>query len=67
MQIANVKAASMSAWVLAVIVFGYVSGAASVAVWAAVAALAVAGPAVMARLWSPPSPSMSESIRDVLR
>ena len=62
-----VKAALMAAWVLAVGALGYVSGTTSVAGWAIVTALSLLPPAVMLRLWSPPSPTMSESIREVLR
>jgi uncharacterized membrane protein YhdT len=61
------KPALMVAWVVAVGAAGYASGTTSFPGWAVVAALALAPPAVMGRLWSTPAPSMSESIRDVLR
>ena len=62
-----VKLALMAAWVLAVGILGYVSGTTSFAGWVVVAALALVPAAVMVRLWSPPSTTMSESIREVLR
>jgi hypothetical protein len=67
MQTDYVKAALIAAWILAVAVLGYVSGTTSFAAWAFVAALSLVPPAVMLRLWSAPSPSMSETIREVLR
>ena len=67
MQTDHVKAALMGAWILAVGTLGYVYGATSFAAWTALAVLSLAPPAVMARVWSAPAPSMSESIRDVLR
>ena len=67
MQTDHVKAALMAAWILAVGALGYVSGATSFAAWTALVVLSLAPPAVMMRLWSVPSPSMSESIREVLR
>jgi hypothetical protein len=62
-----VKPALMAAWVVAVGALGYASGTTSFPGWAVVAVLALAPPAVMVRLWSVPAPSMSESIREVLR
>lgn len=67
MQTDYVKAALMAAWILAVGVLGYVAGTTSFAAWTFVAAMSLVPPAVMMRLWRTPSPSMSESIRDVLR
>jgi hypothetical protein len=67
MQSEYAKAALMGTWVVAVGVLGYLSGATSVAGWTVIAALSLAPPALMARLWSAPAPSMSETIRDVLR
>lgn len=67
MQTEYVKAALMAAWILAVGVLGYVSGTTSFATWTFVAAISLVPPAVMLRLWSAPSPSTSETIREVLR
>jgi hypothetical protein len=67
MQTNHVKAASVAAWVIAVGTAGYVSGAASPAAWTVVAALSLVPPVVMMRVWGAPDPTMSESIRDVLR
>jgi hypothetical protein len=67
MQTDYVKATLMAAWVLAVVTLGYVSGATSFAAWIALAVVSLGPPVVMVRLWSAPTPSMSESIRDVLR
>jgi hypothetical protein len=67
MQTDYVKAASMVAWILAVGTLGYVSGATSFVAWTVLAVLSLAPPAVMMRFWSAPAPSMSDSIREVLR
>lgn len=67
MQTDHVKAALMGAWILSVGVLGYVSGTTSFAGWTLVAVLLVVPPALMVRLWSVPPPTMSETIRDVLR
>ncbi len=67
MQTDLVKAALMMAWVAAVGALGYVSGTTSLAGWSLLAVVSLGPPALMARLWSAPSPSMSETIRDVLR
>jgi hypothetical protein len=61
MQTDHVKAALIAAWILAV------GGATSFAGWTVVAVLSLVPPAIMMRLWTAPAPSMSESIRDVLR
>ena len=62
-----VKAALMAAWVVAVGALGYMSGTTSFAGWTLLAVVSLMPPALMARLWSAPSPSMSETIREVLR
>jgi hypothetical protein len=67
MKTEYVKPAVMAAWVVTVGALGYASGTTSFLGWAAVAVLSLVPPAVMVRLWSAPSPSMSESIREVLR
>jgi hypothetical protein len=67
MQSDYVKAALIACWILAVGALGYVSGTTSVAGWALVAVLVTVPPAVMVRLWSVPAPTMSETIRKVLR
>jgi hypothetical protein len=67
MQTNFVKAALMGAWVLAVGAFGYMSGAASFAVWTLLAVVSLAPPMLMRRLWSAPPQTMSETIRKVLR
>jgi hypothetical protein len=67
MQTNFVKAALMGAWVLAVGTFGYMSGAASFAVWTLLAVISLAPPVIMGRLWSAPPETMSETIRKVLR
>jgi hypothetical protein len=67
MQTNFVKAALMGAWVLAVGAVGYLSGAASFAVWTLLAVISVAPPVLMGRLWSAPPQTMSETIRQVLR
>ena len=67
MQTEYMKAALMAAWILAAGVLGYVFGTTSFAAWTILAALVLVPPAVMVRLWSVPSPSMSETIREVLR
>jgi len=67
MQTDHVKAALIAAWILAVGGVAYLSGATSFAGWTVVAVLSLVPPAIMMRLWTAPAPSMSESIRDVLR
>lgn len=67
MQTNYVKPALMVAWVVAVGALGYVSGPTSFAGWSLLAVASLVPPALMARLWSAPSPSMSETIREVLR
>ena len=62
-----VKAAVIAAWVLAVGTVGLAFGVTSVAGWAGLAVISVVPPIVMLRLWHAPVPSMSETIRDVLR
>jgi uncharacterized membrane protein YhdT len=59
--------AACVAWVVAVGALGYASGSTSFPLWTAVAALSLVPPAVMVRLCSVPSPSMSETNREVLR
>jgi hypothetical protein len=66
MQIDYLKAALMAGWMLAAGGTGYVFGTTSFVGWTLVAVLAVV-PVVMVRLWRAPSPSMSETIREVLR
>ena len=63
----HVKAALMGAWILSVGILGYALGATSFVGWAALAAMMMTPPVVMMWLWRVPSPSMSESIREVLR
>ena len=67
MQTDYVKAASTGVWILAVGVLGYVLGATSFVGWTVLAAMALTPPVVMMRLWSAPSQSMTESIREALR
>jgi hypothetical protein len=62
-----VKATLMVGWVLAVGVLGYMSGTTSVVGWTLLAVVALVPAALVVRLWSVPPPSMSETIRDVLR
>jgi len=67
MQTDQMKAGLVGAWLLASGVVAYVSDPASLAGWTVLAAVAVTPPVVMMRLWRAPAPSMSESIREVLR
>jgi hypothetical protein len=67
MQTNLVKAALMGTWILAVGVVGYMSGATSFAAWTLCAVVSLAPPVLMGRLWSAPPPTMSETIRKVLR
>ena len=67
MQIDLVKAALMAAWVVGLGALGYMSGTTSFSGWTLLAAVSLVPPALMVRLWSAPSPSMSETIREVLR
>ena len=67
MRTDHVKAAVITAWVLAVGTLGLAFGVTSVAGWVGLAVIAVVPPAVMLRLWHAPVPSMSDTIRDALR
>jgi hypothetical protein len=67
MQTNLVKAALMGAWILAIGAFGYMSGTTTVSGWALLAVVSLALPVLMGRLWSAPSPTMSETIRKALR
>ena len=62
-----VTAAVIAAWVLSVGTLGLAFGITSSAGWAGLAVISAVPPAVMLRLWHAPAPSMSETIRDVLR
>ncbi len=67
MKTEYVKPALMAAWVVAVGALGYASGTISFPGWTVVAVLSLVPPAVMVRLWGAPSPSMSETSREVVR
>jgi hypothetical protein len=67
MQTNSVKAALMGAWFLGVGALGYMSGTTSSAGWILLAVISLAPPVLMVWLWSPPPPTMSETIRKVLR
>lgn len=67
MQTDLVKAALMAAWVVAVGALGYLTGTTSFAGWTLLAAVSLVPPVLMVRLWSPPAPTMSEAIREVIR
>jgi hypothetical protein len=67
MQTDYIKAAVITAWVLSVGTVGLVFDVTSIAGWAGLAVMSAVPPAVMLRLWQAPVPSMSETIRDVLR
>jgi hypothetical protein len=61
------KTAVIAAWVLSVATLGMAFDITSVAGWAGLAVISTVPPALMLRLWHAPVPSMSETIRDVLR
>ena len=63
----RLRAAEIGAWFLAVVTLGFVLGVTSFAGWTALAVVSLVPLAVILRLWSAASPSISESIRDVLR
>jgi hypothetical protein len=67
MQTDFVKAALVVAWVLAVGALGYMAGTTSLTGWTLVALVSLVPPALMMRLSRAPSPSMSETIREVRR
>jgi hypothetical protein len=62
-----VKTAVIAAWVLSVGTLGMAFGVTSIVGWAGLAVMSAAPPVVLLRLWHAPVPSMSETIRDVLR
>ena len=67
MQTDLVKAALVAAWVVAVGALGYLTGTTSFAGWTLLAVVSLVPPVLMVRLWSPPAPTMSEAIREVIR
>jgi hypothetical protein len=67
MQTDYVKSALIVAWILAVGTLGLRLGVTSFTGLAVLALLSLAPPVLMWRLWRTPPPTMSESIRDVLR
>jgi hypothetical protein len=62
-----VKTALTETWVLAVLALGYMSGTSSFAGRTVLALVSRAPPILMVRLWRAPPPTMSETIRKVLR
>ncbi len=56
-----------TAWMLMVVLVSYAVGPASAAGWTLCIVAAMTLPVIFARFWRQPQPSMSESIRDVLR
>jgi hypothetical protein len=67
MQIYYVKTAFMASWVLAIAAVGYFFDTTSLSAWMVLTALSLVPPAIMMQLWRAPVPTMSESIRNVLR
>lgn len=67
MRTEYLKGAVTAAWVLSIATLAVAVGTTSAAGWTALVMLSVVPPALMLRLWSTPAPSMSETIRDVLR
>jgi hypothetical protein len=67
MQTDSVRAALMAASVVAVGAVGYISGTTSLAGWTLLAVVSLVPPALMVWLWSAPSRTMSERIREALR
>jgi hypothetical protein len=61
------RAALIGAWVLAVAAFGYISGTSTFMGWTLLAVISLALPVLMGRLWSGPSQTMSESIREAVQ
>ncbi len=67
MQNYQMKAAVVGAWMLACGAMALLVHVSSVAGWAALIGLGILPPLMFLRLWRPPVPSMSESIREVLK
>jgi hypothetical protein len=67
MQLKHIKAASAAAWITMVGAFGLVAGVTHPASWIALGACAVVPAVAMLRFWTPPAPTMSESIQKALR
>ena len=61
------KAAVSGAWILGVGALGFGLGVTSLVGWFVLVVLGLGPPLVMRGLWRTPSPTMSESIRNVLR
>lgn len=54
-------------WILFIGVSGYAAGTTSVAGWTILLVLALTPPLVLRHFWRKPSPTLSESIHDVLQ
>ena len=67
MQIDDVKRIVAVVWLSAAWAAGLLAQITSASAWLILTACAAVPLLVMARLWKHPQPSMSESIRDVLR
>jgi hypothetical protein len=67
MRTEYLKGAVAAAWVLSIATLAAAVGTSSATGWTALVMLSIVPPALMLRLWNPPAPSMSETIRDVLR
>ena len=67
MQLRFTKGALTILWVLAVVLLGLLSNQPSTSNWILLAAVSAIPPIILWRLWKPPVPSMSDSIRKALR
>ena len=67
MQSEHIKAALAAAYLAVILGLGIAIGVSSVSGWIVLTVVALAPAAVLARLWSAPSQTMSESIRQALR
>jgi hypothetical protein len=67
MQISSWKAQIGAAWFVLIVLAGYGAGMTSMTSWMLVAAVAMTLPVILMRFGRRSEPSMSESIRDVLR
>jgi hypothetical protein len=67
MQSEHIKAALAAAYLAVILGLGIAIGVSSVSGWIVLTVVGLAPAAVLARLWSAPSQTMSESIRQALR
>ena len=67
MQLANMKYALAAVYIAAIGGVGFASGITSLTGWIVLGTVGLAPAVVLAKLWKPPTQTMSDSIRSALR